>query len=107
MSWRILQYEFPENVILSLDSTIEPRDAAGGGYEFFRRRAKPLHGKRIHLRAIHRLHILSNRTSAQRRLIQERLCGEPGCEVNDARVQVELGGRKGPVSLPPYWLHTE
>jgi len=54
-----------------------------------------------------RLHILSHPTGAQRRLIQERLCGDPGCDVDDARVQVDLGGRKEPVSLPPYWLHTE
>ncbi len=102
VSARLLEWEFPRNVVLSLDSEIGKGTASG--WRFYQRRQTPLSPAPVILRAVARLHVLGNPPGAQRGLVYERLCSPMRCNDHGWQLEVIRGEWQGPLELPPYKL---
>lgn len=106
VSWRVLEYEFPQNVVLALDATIGPASAAPPtGWHFLHHRKTALEPGPIPLDACSRLHLYADPAGAQRRLLDVLLCARFPCATSGARLQVTLGDRAlSTLLLGPYAL---
>jgi len=97
---RLLQFEFPRHLVFSLDSTLGSQSPPAG-WRFAGPRQTPLDPAGIPLTSVRRLHFVAG---PQRKLIQERLCGQLACEEHPEALQVDLRRATGPLDLPPYRL---
>lgn len=115
VTWRILEYEFPENVVFALQATVQQTPSESGlGWRIFERRLTPLMEGNIPLAGAERLYVVSDPEGPQRKLVLERLCSQFACKPGDAELRVDLkaAGAMHPTgrqagdsaSLPPYTL---
>ena len=105
LSWRILEYEFPQVVTLGLDATLQENSTEfPGGWQFLGWRRKALSETGIALPAAQRLQIFSSPAGPQRKLVLERLCSQLPCQASGARLEAAVGRWQGTLALPPYTL---
>ncbi|MBI3697124.1 MAG: hypothetical protein HY238_20100 [Acidobacteria bacterium] len=105
VSWRTLEYEFPQTLLVVLHAAVgsNPADPPTG-WQFLGGRLTATVEREVVLTGVERLHVASNPAGPQRPLVRDRLCIASRCEDRGWRVQVAIGTRREPVSLPPYTL---